>query len=169
MMREPLLFDSISIHNPITDLTTYLFDTYQSTPALKTKLIEEYGDINNKDIYNILKLMSPYEIPFASGYRYSTDLLLTYDRDNHISEAHSKKFIAKMREVNSKGDFMFLRPVNSLSGTHTEQKIINYSFLALSLLFRIRREDYLFQKSEDIEKQMKQFKLDLELSKYDIR
>lgn len=36
MMREPLLFDSMAVHNPITDLTRFLFEEINSDPSLKS-------------------------------------------------------------------------------------------------------------------------------------
>jgi len=81
MLREPLLFDAMSVHNPITDLTSHIFEKSHLNSTLRTQFIEEYGNIEDKEIYDILRLMSPYHIPFYKDHRYSTDLYLSYDHD----------------------------------------------------------------------------------------
>ena len=91
MIQKPTLFDAITIHNPITDVIGYMFDKYQTDPTEKTKLINEYGNIEEKEIYEIIKFMSPYHMPLHSRLRYPTDLLLTYDGVDKVHEIHSKK------------------------------------------------------------------------------
>ena len=167
MLREPLLFDAISVHNPITDLTNYLLQQYELSPTRKTQLMEEFGDVENESIYNILKLMSPYHIPFVPRMKYQTDLLMTYDETDPAYEVHSQKFISKMREVNYKGDFMFIKKLNELEANPLLQKTTNYSFLALSLLFRSQGKKSLFEKSKDIERILEKQRLEQQLSQYE--
>ena len=106
--------------------------------------------------------MSPYDIPFVKGYKYLTDLLITYDHNSPINEVHSKKFMAKMRQVNQQGDFMFLQKLSHLESDPQIRKINSYSFLALSLLFRIKKEEFMSKKSADIEKQIQMMKQQLQ-------
>ena len=169
-MREPLLYDAISVHNPVTDLTGYLFDQHYlniSSSTEKSELSEEFGNIENEQIYNILKLMSPYEIPFNPNYRYITDLLMTYSHGEEIHGAHCRKFIAKMREVNQNGDFMFIKKLNPMESQPFIQRPHSYSFLALSLLFRANKAHQVFRKSDDIEKQLEQQRLEEALKEYE--
>ncbi|CAI2370259.1 unnamed protein product [Moneuplotes crassus] len=159
MLREPLLYDAISIHNPITDLTGYLNSSDLSANE-KSALTEEFGSVENEEIYKILKLMNPYMLPISPEQDYPTDLLLTYDHEDTKNStksscaAHSKKFIAKMREVNHKGDFMFVEelPRSYSSGPYADplmQRTKSYSFLALSLLFRGTKEKRLIRSPQD--------------------
>jgi len=66
--------------------------------------------------------------------------------------------MAKMRQVNKKDDFMFLKRYTEMESNPTVKKCTSLSFLALSLLFRTRKETVIFEKNEDIEKQREQFK-----------
>ena len=158
MMREPMLFDAISVHNPITDLTNFIFDQNEKDSIVKSILREQYGDIENETIYKILKHISPYEHPLHLNHRYLTDLLITYDHDKPVHKIHARKFIAKMRKVNRSGDYMFLREFMPNENNQIYNKMVNYSFLATSLLFRVRKEHVVYGKSKDIEKQLRQMK-----------
>jgi prolyl oligopeptidase PreP (S9A serine peptidase family) len=161
MLREPLLYDAMVTYNSITDLTNYIFEKSYKSSLSKISLMEEFGNIEDKEIYEILKLMNPYQIPFYPNYRYQTDLLMTYDHDRKDEEIHTRKFIAKMREINKNNDFMFIRKFGPTEQSPILKSSIHYSFLALSLLFRVRRDSHYHQKSADIEKQLRQ--LDIEL------
>lgn len=108
MLREPQLFDAIAVHNPITDLLNYVIQQTQSTVENRAQMLQEFGDIDTEEVYKMVKMISPYHIPFYKNFSYQTDLMLTYDRDS-VHEMHCRKFIAKMRDVNQKGDFMFIK------------------------------------------------------------
>ena len=56
-----------------------------------------------------------------------------------------------MREVNEEKDFMFYQKFSKLENSDELNLINNYSFLALSLLFRVKHDDFVAKKSKDIE------------------
>lgn len=140
MMREPLLFDAISVHNPVTDLPSFIYQQNKDNPMMKSILQEEFGDIENPDIYKVLRMMSPYHISFMNQFKYQTDLLMTFDKNKPVHAAHTRKFIAKMREINHHGDHMFMKEFSEFESDPVINKMYNYSFLALSLLFRTNKD-----------------------------
>ena len=105
MIREPRLFDAISVHNPITDVIGYMFDMYKSDSTEKSRLINEYGNIEDKSIYETIKFMSPYHIHLEENLRYPTDLLLTYNSTSKLHEIHSQKVIIIFLILNSSSKY----------------------------------------------------------------
>ena len=139
MMREPELFDAVSVHNPITDLCNFIFAQNQADSIIGSRIRAEYGDINDENIYKVLKHMSPYEIPILKNFNYQTDLMMTYDTQKEVHAIHARKFIAKMRKINQEGDFMFINGFGPEMSDDVIKRLYNYSFLAQSLLFRVKK------------------------------
>jgi len=59
MMCEPHLFVTTVVNDPITDLMTWCLRDHQHDP----ETLEEFGDyFNDKEFYEALKVISPYNI-----------------------------------------------------------------------------------------------------------
>jgi hypothetical protein len=71
--------------------------------------LQEFGDIQSKDFYEALQLISPYHIPYKVPL--ITDLLLTVDEAFPFNY-HTRKLIAKLRQVMAKDKrqgFVFMK------------------------------------------------------------
>ena len=85
--------------------------TPQEFEAKHYQKLLEFGDIQNKEFYDALHLISPYHIPYRSNVPLVTDLLITVD-ENFAYNYHARKIMAKLREVMSKDKrqgFVFLK------------------------------------------------------------
>ncbi|TNV73246.1 hypothetical protein FGO68_gene9908 [Halteria grandinella] len=145
---EPLLFDCTVAHNPVTDLIQHLFhdieqrNTIQSAQEFEEahfRKLQEFGDIQNKDFYEALQLISPYHIPYKGGnLSLQTDLLITQD-ESYLHSYHGRKLMCKLRDVMSKDKklgFVFYKEFPEKMFTEEEKSALQYSFIINSLLFR---------------------------------
>ena len=64
-------------------------------------IIEEFGDIKNKMFYDMMKMYSPYHSSFPISH---PPVLFCAEEDSEFI-AHSKKFVAKLRQNNRKNKF----------------------------------------------------------------
>jgi hypothetical protein len=101
--------------------------------------LREFGDIQNKEFYDALQLISPYHIPYRGGQlSLLTDLLITVD-ENFLHSYHARKLTCKLRDVMSKDKrlgYVFYREFPEKMFTDDEKSALHYSFLINSLLFR---------------------------------
>ncbi|CDW85180.1 oligopeptidase b [Stylonychia lemnae] len=145
VFNEPILFDAVVAHNPITDLVNHLFHDFENiSPNIspqeferrKFQAIQEYGNIQNFDTYESLLSLSPYHLPIIPEYSFLTDLLVTADEEHRLNY-HSRKLICKLRELKQKDKtFVFFREFPEKQYNEDEKSAIQYSFLINSLLFR---------------------------------
>lgn len=68
----------------------------------------EYGDIENEDMFKYLLSYSPYH-NIKTGVEYPAMLIQTGEKDNNVPPYHSKKFAAKLQELNGGKNPILLR------------------------------------------------------------
>jgi oligopeptidase B len=90
ILKEPQIFESAAIRNPITDVFQYLNN--------KRQMIE-FGDMQDKAVYEVIKSYSPYHQPVPSSDL--TKLMISADFD-HECAFHAIRLTAKLREVSAK-------------------------------------------------------------------
>ena len=88
-LKEPDLFTSTVLEDPVVDLTSYLFDHEDRL----TKNI--FGDINDQDIYEHTKQYSPYLSKVPKGL---VNLLVIANATSEQA-AHARKLVAKIRDT----------------------------------------------------------------------
>lgn len=94
IFREPRLFETAVVVNPVTDLVQHLMEDIEdrqfSTSGFRElsvlehdirryEKLTEFGDPKNKNFYELHKLISPYHIPIIDRDQMYTDLLICCD------------------------------------------------------------------------------------------
>jgi len=134
---RPELFSAVVAEVPFVDVVHTMID--QSIP-LVTGEYEEYGDINEPEVYSYCKSYSPYENVEAVEY---PDMLVTSGmNDPRVPFWEPVKWVARLRDCGV-GDSMILLRTNMTQGHHgasARYEAIEYNALRLAFMIeRLRR------------------------------
>jgi oligopeptidase B len=122
LIQNPEIFSLQVMHNPAFDI----FDLCMNS-AKNIDLIEEFGDIKNRQFYEIMKLYSPYHSKLPDIH---SPLLITCD-ENDKNKIQAMKFTAKLRKKNklSKSNNHIIFNSFPEDSTIEEKTSLIYSFI----------------------------------------
>jgi protease II len=128
LIQNPEFFASTVLRNSAFDL----FDLCNYNKDIS--LIEEFGDINNKDYYDLIKLYSPYHAILPERYN---PILITHD-ENYKYKTQAYKFIAKLRKKNKllKGSSKVYLNELPIAFSVEEKNASLYSFIIGDIFFK---------------------------------
>jgi len=107
-VQRPDLFKIVDCAVPLLDMLRYHKLSIANTWTI------EYGSSENQDQFKYLYKYSPYH-NIKNNVSYPTMLITTSENDARVDPMHALKMIAKLQEVNPKGD-LFLLLVRKDSG-----------------------------------------------------
>ena len=126
LFQEPYLFESAVVANPVTDLVSHLMLDIENRSYSRSRLehdivhydkLEEFGDVQNKLFYEMVRTISPYHMPVVDKEAMHTDLMLCVD-DEFVYKYHARKLMCKLRDVYGKDNsFAFYKEYGAKAHT----------------------------------------------------
>jgi len=107
---EPELFNGVIASVPFVDVVTTMLD--DSIP-LTTGEYDEWGNPNEKESYEYMKMYSPYDN--VESKQYPNMLVTTGLHDSQVQYFEPAKWVAKLREL-KKGKNLLLMHINMETG-----------------------------------------------------